>query len=157
MKYIFILLFSLGFFACETTSTKKEKTAEQAAADTANYTKVHYLDAEQNLGVLTMGESTQVTFDFKNTGDKPLYIISAEPSCGCTVADYPKQPIAPDSLGKIVAVFDTKNQAIGVFSKVITVITNSKPADNALVFSGEIISKGGDTTQPVAVPKTDNK
>ena len=146
MKYLLVLFISIGFISCKTEAGKDVKTAQQAAADSANYTTVQYLDSEQNMGVLTMGDEAQVTFDFKNTGKKPLYIISAEPSCGCTVADYPKEPIAPDSLGKIVAVFDTKKGAVGVFSKVITVITNSKPADHALVFSGEVISKGGEAT-----------
>ena len=144
MKYIFILLVATGLVSCETQSAKQAKSVEQAAADSANYTSVKYLDSAQNLGVLAMGDEVEVTFDFKNEGEKPLYVISAEPSCGCTVADFPKEPVAPDSLGKIVAVFDTKKSSAGAFTKVITVVTNTIPSkSHVLTFSGEVIEKGG--------------
>lgn len=145
MKPIFILSLAFALFSCKDEPGKVVKTPKQAAADSANYTSVVYLDSAQQVGVLTMGEKIEISFDFKNTGNKPLYIVSAEPSCGCTVADFPKEPLAPDSLGKIVAVFDTNKSSAGHFTKVITVTTNTKPsATNVLTFSGEVISKGGE-------------
>jgi hypothetical protein len=65
-------------------------------------------------------------------------------------------------MGKIVAVFDTKKSHAGTFTKVITVTTNTKPANRVLTFSGEIVDKGGhdehhDTAAPVASPKADKK
>jgi hypothetical protein len=162
MKYSFLLLITLAIFSCKNEPEQKVKTASEAAADSANFTSVQYLDSVQNLGVLTMGEEAQITFDLKNNGDKPLYIIAAEPSCGCTVADFPKAPLAPDSMGKIVAVFDTKKSHAGTFTKVITVTTNTRPANRVLTFSGEIVNKGGEedtheTPAPVEAPKSDKK
>ena len=34
-------------------------------------------------------------FKYKNTGDKPIKITSVKPSCGCTTAAPPNDPIAP--------------------------------------------------------------
>ena len=160
MKHIFYLFIVLAFFSCKNESAKPVKTPKQAAADSANYTSVVYLDSAQNVGVLTMGEQIEISFDLKNSGEKPLYIISAEPSCGCTVADFPKDPLAPDSLGKIVDVFDTNKSSVGDFTKVITVITNTKPSSShVLTFSGEVISKGGEEkhehTEPAEAPKAE--
>lgn len=39
------------------------------------------------------------TFKFKNTGDGPLVIHQAIASCGCTVPQYPKEPIKPGESG----------------------------------------------------------
>ena len=160
MKLCLTFFIALALLACKNEPAKQVKTVKQAAADSANYTSVVYLDSVQNLGVLTMGEQVEVSFDFRNDGNKPLYVISAEPSCGCTVADFPKEPLAPDSLGKIVAVFDTNKSSPGIFTKVITVTTNTKPAANhVLTFTGEVIAKGGEENhehaEPVAAPKTD--
>jgi hypothetical protein len=162
MKYSLVFFTVIAFLSCKNEPGKQLKTATQAGADSANYTSVVYLDSVQNLGVLTMGDEAQVTFDFKNSGSKPLYIIDAAPSCGCTVADFPKEPLAPDSLGKIVALFDTKKSHVGDFTKVITVTTNTKPSTtHVLTFSGQIVSKGGEdkheTAEPVAVPQSDKK
>lgn len=155
MRFTFILSFFLLMLACKNEETSQAKTPEQAAADSANYTAVSYLDSAKNLGVLTMGQSVEVTFNFKNIGNKPLYIISAEPSCGCTVADFPKAAIAPDSVGKIVAVFDTKKSSVGNFTKVITVTTNTKPnANGVLTFSGEVLSDGKEPAPENIEPRT---
>jgi hypothetical protein len=160
MKFCIAFVITIAFLSCKNEPDKQVKTATQAGADSANYTSVTYLDSVQNLGVLTMGDEAQVTFDFKNSGNKPLYIIDAAPSCGCTVADFPKEPLAPDSLGKIVALFDTKKSHVGDFTKVITVTTNTKPsATHVLTFSGQIVSKDGkenhESAEPVATPKAD--
>ena len=40
-------------------------------------------------------------FKFKNSGDGPLVIHQAIASCGCTVPQYPKEPIKPGESGQI--------------------------------------------------------
>ena len=44
-------------------------------------------------------------FEFVNTGDKPLIIIDATASCGCTHPEYPSKPIKPGKKGKIKVTF----------------------------------------------------
>jgi hypothetical protein len=133
-------------FSCKNEGAKTEISAEKAATDSANFTSVVFTDSVQNLGILKMGEKAEIKFHFTNDGDKPLFIISAQPSCGCTVADFPKEPIAPGGEGVITANFNTKGQA-ETFTKVITVMTNTKPsANHALTFLGEIKSSGTDSS-----------
>ena len=65
-------------------------------------------------------------FKFKNTGDKPVKILSVHPSCGCTTAKLEHDVIAPNETGEIVATFNI-GQRTGVQRKVITVTTDDSP------------------------------
>jgi hypothetical protein len=60
-----------------------------------------------------------VQFEFTNTGSDPIIISNVATSCGCTVADYPKQPIKANEKSVITATYNAAN--IGVFTKAITV------------------------------------
>ena len=40
-------------------------------------------------------------FVFMNSGDAPLVIHQAVASCGCTVPNYPKEPILPGGTGDL--------------------------------------------------------
>ena len=155
MKFILIALTSLTFLSCENMSSKEAKAPQVAASDSANFTSVQWNDSLQNIGILDNGDVAQIKFHFKNTGEKPLLIVSAEPGCGCTVADYPKEPIAKGETGEIVAAFDTKKGNVGQFKKRITVKTNTNQGTSVLFFEGEIRSKDGkgEIPEPVEVPK----
>lgn len=75
-----------------------------------------------------------------NTGSKPLYVIAAQPGCGCTVADYPKEPILPGKEGIIKAGYNVHKDGQGDFRKNIRVTTNTVDnTDNYIFFYGTII------------------
>ncbi|MDB5191457.1 MAG: hypothetical protein JWQ96_1020 [Segetibacter sp.] len=154
MKKIFLTgLIAISLFACQQKDKKTTaSTGTSAASDSANYTTIQWLDSIKNIGDLNVGQNAQIKFRFKNTGDKPLFIINAEPGCGCTVADFPKEAIAPGGEGEIVAGFDTKNQHGGEFRKNISVTTNTKYATgHILIFTG-IIKKEGEEEHPLPTP-----
>lgn len=107
--------------------------------DTANYTTVQWIDSLVNFGTLTMGEKTKIKFRFKNTGDKPLVIADVRPGCGCTVADYTKEPVLPGAEGLVTAAFDTNRAHPGVVRKNMMVTANTKGQQHfELIFTGEI-------------------
>ena len=151
---VLIVAAAVTFASCQTNDAKKNVSASQAATDTANYTTIKWLDSSKNIGVLNFGEQAEIKFRFKNTGNKPLFIISAVPGCGCTVADYPKEALAPGEEGEIKAAFDSKKGSVGAFSKNITVTTNTKGTTNTnLNFNGEIKKAGeSNTVAPTPVP-----
>ena len=126
---LFILLIAVFAVSCLNT-TDKEKSATnvdavKANADTSNFTSIQWIDPEKKLGKIVEGQNLQVSFKFKNTGDKPLIIQSVSPSCGCTVADYPKKPIAPGEEAEITGSFDSKGRE-GLQHKTISVFANTK-------------------------------
>jgi len=60
------------------------------------------------LAYLDFGEQAEITFRFKNTGNKPLFVISAAPGCGCTVCRLSKNPLHRE--GEIKTGFDSKKR-----------------------------------------------
>ncbi len=101
--------------------------------DESNLTSIQWLDSSKSMGKVTEGGTLKINYRFKNSGSKPLVIEKVEPGCGCTVADYPKQPIAPGQEGEITAEFDTKGR-VGVQKKNITVYANTREHNYILYF-----------------------
>jgi len=110
-----------------------------AQMDTANYTKILWLDTLVNIGTIKTTDTASIQFRFKNIGDKPLLIISVAPACGCTIANYSKEPIFPGKEGVVNAMYKWNGQ-IGALRKTISVRTNTKnSAYHTVAFFGEII------------------
>lgn len=80
-------------------------------------------------------------FTYTNVGDKPLIINQAVPSCGCTVPEYTKDPIAPGEKGIIKVTYNGTGKFPGHFKKSITVRTNGKVEMTRLYIEGEMTEK----------------
>ncbi|MFZ9451806.1 MAG: DUF1573 domain-containing protein, partial [Bacteroidia bacterium] len=61
-----------------------------------------------------------------------------EGSCGCTVPEYPKDPIPPGESGIIKVTFNSE-QKQGKQEKTITVVTNCEPSTRLLRIYADII------------------
>lgn len=72
-----------------------------------------------DLGKIKQDNPTTATFEVTNIGTEPLVIESATPTCGCTIGDYTKEPIAPGKSGFIKATYNAKN--VGAFQKTLNV------------------------------------
>lgn len=140
---VLILFIAIGLASCQS----KEENIARAANDTANYTTIQWIDSVKNMGVVNAGTKTEIKFRFKNTGTKPLSIIAARPGCGCTIADYPKEAIAPNAEGVITAEYDANKGTQGEFRKNISVTANTKGTTyHNIFFYGQIKKEGGSTT-----------
>lgn len=91
-----------------------------------------------HFGEIKEGEVVNFTFNFKNTGTKDLFIISAKASCGCTIPAYSKEAVKPGDSGKIDVSFDSKGKS-GMVSKTISVVANTIPNTKVLTISAEIV------------------
>ena len=80
------------------------------------------------------------TFEFTNTGNKPLLIIDATASCGCTRPEYPSKPIKPGKKGKIKVTYSPIGRP-GAFKKTVKVKTNGKERNTTLRIEGTVIPK----------------
>ena len=87
-------------------------------------------------GVVLWKHPATATFTIKNDGDKPLVISNVTTSCGCTVADWTKTPIAPGATGTVSSTFDAK--ALGHFYKDIGVYCNAADHPIYLMIQGEV-------------------
>jgi hypothetical protein len=109
-------------------SQEREKTAMSFAQSTHDF------------GVITEGEVKEYSFQFKNTGNAPLHIEHAKGSCGCTVPQWPKDPVAPGATGQIVVKFNSANK-VGKNSKKVTIVANTEPISTVLTITAEVKSK----------------
>lgn len=78
------------------------------------------------------------SFKFTNTGDGMLVIHQAVASCGCTVPQYPKEPIKPGDSGEITVTYDGTGKFPGHFKKSITIRTNGKQEIIRLYVTGDM-------------------
>lgn len=102
-------------------------------------------------GTIQKGADPYCQFDITNNGTEPLVIKSAYGSCGCTVPEYPKDPIPAGKTITMKVRYDT--QRIGPFIKKVFVLFEGHDADNLeLVIRGTVETPPADQpfgTQPV--------
>lgn len=141
MGRYFLLILTVLFFACENADQPAgngSTASSRAGSEGSSLTTIQWIDSIKNLGRITEGQKLQVSFRFKNTGDKPLIIESVRPGCGCTVADYPKEPIAAGAEGEITGSFDSQGRE-NLQRKEIAVTANTKGSPHhTLVFEVDV-------------------
>jgi hypothetical protein len=139
MRYLLITIL-FGTLAAAGCSDNRGPAA--AAAPVADSTTIQWLDSARDFGKINEGQKLEVSFRFKNTGDKPLVISKVQPSCGCTVADESKAPVAPGAQGMVKAVFNSDGHE-GINHKTLYVYSNAKGIVNntALQFVVEVEKK----------------
>jgi hypothetical protein len=120
--------------------TGNSAALQAAMNDSAQYTSIQWLDSAKILGKITEGQKLQVSFRFKNTGATPLVIARVQPSCGCTVAEQPKEPIAPGAEGKITAIFNSEGHP-GLNQKTLHVTANTKGSQGYYLKFAVIVDK----------------
>lgn len=129
MKKLLFILLTAGLFACQMTDKKPltQEEKDKATKDSTNFTTIEWLDsAVKDLGKVKEGQVVEVSFRFKNTGNKNLIIANVSASCGCTVPEKPDKPFAPGEEGVIKAKFDSRNRK-GIAKKDVYVTANTTP------------------------------
>lgn len=92
-----------------------------------------------DFGTLEYGSEATYFFKFINVGKMPLVITKCEPSCGCTVADWSKEPIKKNEKGMIKVRYNTT--IVGSFTKTIKVISNAQNSPVILTIQGKVKKK----------------
>lgn len=109
-----------------------------ASFKTADSATVAWGSTTHDFGKITQSKPVTHTFSFTNTGDEPLVIASVQASCGCTVASFSKEAVAPGAKGFVKA---TYNAAVaGPFTKTVTVTANTAEGTILLTLKGEVVA-----------------
>jgi hypothetical protein len=90
-----------------------------------------------DFGKIQLNNPVTHEFKFINTGDAPLVISSVQASCGCTVAEYSKDPIPPGAQGFVKATYNAAKR--GVFTKTVTINANAEESIVQLIIKGEVV------------------
>lgn len=138
-NFLLITFISTFIFSCD--MHRKKNIADDAGVlieqDLKDSTSVQVMQTTYTFGTATEGQKIEHNFSFKNTGNKPLVIIKATASCGCTIADKPEQPILPGDTGLIKVIFNSTGKR-GHNHKTITVESNAYPSFPQLILTGEV-------------------
>ena len=106
--------------------------AKDAAQAPAGPTTSMVFDTyEHDFGTLDEGDAVTHVFLFTNTGSEPLLLEKCKGSCGCTVPQCPKTPIAPGAQGEIEVKFNSKGKKNNQ-TKTVTINANTDPSQTIL-------------------------
>ncbi|TDI80273.1 MAG: DUF1573 domain-containing protein [Bacteroidetes bacterium] len=147
-KSIFILaaVALVAFTSCKENAADKvsEENVAAAAERDAEATKFPVMvfeESEFDFGTIDQGTPQEHVFKFTNTGDADLIIVDAKSSCGCTVPEYTKDPVAPGATGELLVKFNGsgKNQV----SKTVTITANTKTGKETIKIKAFVKPKEG--------------
>jgi hypothetical protein len=124
--------------AVESTADSKQ-SSEITEPDTADAPAFKFEKEVYDFGKITDGDVVTYDFKFKNIGNSPLIISSATATCGCTVPDYPKEPVAPGAEGVIRVVFNSAGKP-GMQNKVVSITANTIPSLTELNILGMVMA-----------------
>ena len=121
------LLIAFLAFASTTAVVAQKKVTDVAKFDTETY----------DFGKVKQSVPPTATFTVTNISNEPLIIEQANPTCGCTVSDYTKTPIAPGKTGVIHATYNAA--AVGPIHKTLTVKFANVDAIEPINLTGEVM------------------
>ena len=131
MKKSILIVSVLSLFAfvsCKQNAADKVNeenvtAAEDRDAKSDEFPVMTFEEVEYDFGTIEQNTPQEHLFKFTNTGNAPLVIVDAKSSCGCTVPEYTKDPIAPGDGGEMLVKFNGsgKNQV----SKTVTITANT--------------------------------
>lgn len=132
---IVAVMAAFAFTSCkENAADKVNEDNVAAAADrdakATEFPVMSFSETEFDFGTIDQGTNVEHVFKFSNTGNAPLVIVDAKSSCGCTVPQYTKEPVAPGDSGELLVKFNGsgKNQV----SKTVTITANTQKGTETL-------------------------
>ena len=160
MKYIIVLALiaiSVVNFSCKEEKMVEEKNPvlvelggdnyadiirtpvnPDGTLDSTKMPRIKFEDMLHNFGKLEQVDKRKHTFLFTNSSELPLYILDVNTSCGCTVASYSEDVIAPGENGEINLDYDPKNKK-GIQEKKVIVTSNAFPNKVELTIIADVI------------------
>ena len=105
--------------------------------DTNQLARIKFDEPEFEFGTVDEGQVVDHTFKFTNTGKVPLTILKCRSSCGCTIPEWPEEPIPPGGTGEITAKFNTEGKSREQ-KKTITVTANTYPNESKVLLKGVV-------------------
>ncbi len=124
-----MVLMLIGIWAIPLNSLAQEKGA-----------KLDFIKEFEDLGTMYTDEleNTELTIDFKNTGDQPLVINNVRGCCGTRIKEYPNNPVMPGEEGFIKIVLRIAPRAHAV-NRTVSVISNDPDGMKAFRIRGEVV------------------
>ena len=97
-------------------------------------TTVSVDQTEKDLGKFSYSQKQEYTFLLTNTGNSVLVVQDVITSCGCTKAEYRKEPVRPGDTLEVKVIYEA--DAAGYFDKVVTIYCNAENSPISLRIKG---------------------
>ena len=114
-------------------------------ADAGPIATLELEETEYDFGAIEEGTVVSQVFTFTNTSEEPLILMNARGSCGCTVPQWPREPIMPGETASLTVEFNSKNKQ-GKRNQKVTLTANTNPPQTFIYLTGEVIPR--DETSP---------
>lgn len=119
------------------TLSKPAKKTEPEVKPEGPLPSFKFNEELHDFGKINEGDVVEHIFVFENTGDAPLSIASAQGSCGCTVPEWPKEPIGVGEKGEIKVKFNSKKKP-GIQNKTVTITANTYPTKTKIKIKADV-------------------
>ena len=126
-----LMALAMGTGACSDTPEEKARDRGQ---------EIWFEEYMHDYGVIEKGGDGAWSFVFKNLGEKPFVINRVRSTCGCTVPEWPKEPIEPGESGEITVIYNTKTT--GTFLKSVIVYSTADNSPVKLQIKGKVVEPG---------------
>lgn len=133
-KLIILSLLTVFTFSISCSQTSH---AENTIDIDAQGPSIKFEVLSHDYGTLQKNGNGTFNFNFVNEGTEPLILSNVRSSCGCTIPQWPREPIAPGDSKTIKVKYDTRR--IGSFSKSITVTSNGSEQAIVLRIKGKVV------------------
>ncbi|MBN1158914.1 MAG: DUF1573 domain-containing protein [Bacteroidales bacterium] len=129
-KFFSVLIISLFYVSLSCSQSLQSDSKNSKSAE------IIFEETEHDYGTILKGSDGTYEFVFRNAGNEPLLLNNVRSSCGCTVPEWSKEPIAPGEAGIIKVSYNTV--ITGSFSKSISIYSNAEKKPVILVIKGKV-------------------
>lgn len=135
-----ILSLALVWLLALTAPMQAFSISKTEVADTAKVEgpQIHVDKALFDFGEIESDKTVTHTYIVTNPGTEPLVIQNIYTDCGCTAAQYRKEPIEPGRSTTIEVTFNPIGRPSGFFTKIIRVKSNATEKPLRLYVQGRI-------------------
>lgn len=139
-KFFVFVALTLGLagfaFGQENENSKNEADTTVSETPDSVWAVIEFDKQVHNFGTIPFDGDGYCEFTFTNRGTGILVLNNVQSTCGCTVPEWPHNPIQPGESAKIKVIYNTKRS--GIFEKGITVYSNATVQTIRLLIKGEV-------------------
>jgi hypothetical protein len=114
--------------------------------------QINFFENSYDFGVIAEdgGEVSHI-FRFANTSSKPVVIVAAHSSCGCTNVEFSRKPVLAGEESELKVVYNPMNYP-GNFSRKVVVVTNEGTLKQQLTISGKVTPRVRSVEERYPIP-----
>ena len=125
-----LLILVICTWGCASTPEEKARKNRQ---------EIWFEEYMHDYGEIQQDGDGSWSFVFKNLGEEAFIINRVRSTCGCTVPDWPKEPIEPGASGEITVIYNTRTT--GTFLKSVIVYSTAANSPVKLQIKGKVVAK----------------